>query len=227
MLNGWPVLQCSLQENMNVSVYFNWGIYHTEPRSSLLRWEISSGILTVRPVARKKNHLEMQKLNRGRSECFQSEVWELASTKITERVKSGIPMMCEKWAVCGAPQEAWAALWGGQDRNGRNSCGQKSYSWQLSSSASPASNRQITTGIPLAPGPAVKSAGSPCNIASSPEYSHVLVDLLANSSGQHDAEVKHTLCSHVSCPKQQIHARFQLRGFSLGGHASSPCWGRW
>lgn len=55
----------------------------------------------------------------------------------------------------------------GQDRDGRNSCGQKSNSWQLSNSAPPVSKLQITVGIPLAPAPtssSVKSADSPYNV---------------------------------------------------------------
>lgn len=72
----------------------------------------------------------------------------------------------------------------GQDHDGRNSCGQKSNSWQLSSSAPPVSKLQITGGIPLAPAPAsssVKSADSPYNVVLTPECSHVSIDLLSNS----------------------------------------------
>lgn len=118
------------------------------------------------------------------------------------------------------------ALWGGTVWDGINSCGQKSNSWQFSSSSPPPPKLQITRGIPLTRAPtssSAKSPDSPHNMVFTPECSHVSIDFLAKSLGHHDSELNYTLCTRFSHLNQQIMACVQL-GISSwkGGTQAAP-----
>lgn len=128
----------------------------------------------------RKNQTENQKLGRGWSASFISEVLELASIKNTGG--SQVRCFCDVVKISSACYSLFRrcgfALWEGTVLDGINSCGQKSNCWQFSSSGPPSPKLQITRGISLSPALASSSAespDSPHHMVLTPEHSNVSI----------------------------------------------------